>query len=139
MNRLLNIQIEEIALSDTAGHVAFHVPVDGVESHGSLRENGTFAVMKTVEVETQRLDGLLARLGNPEIGLIKMDAEGAELLILRGARGLLSSTHKPVLIFEAYETNCQPFGHCVFDVLSYVHDFGYRVRQIDESDWIAEA
>lgn len=139
MNRLSNVQIEQIALSDTRGHVAFHVPTDGAEAHGSMRMNGTFEVMETIEVETQRLDDMMARLGNPEIGLIKLDAEGAELLILHGATGLLSSPHKPVLIFEACEKNCQPFGHCVFDVLRYVHSFGYQVRQLDDSDWIAEA
>jgi len=68
-----------------------------------------------------------------------MDAEGAELLILRGAERLLSSPDRPDLIFEAYEKNCKPFGYCVFDLLKYINSFGYRVRQLDQDDWIAES
>ena len=43
-----------------------------------MHANGRFEVMKIVDVETQRLDAVLSKLGNPEIGLLKMDAEGAE-------------------------------------------------------------
>jgi len=88
-------------------------------------------------VETNRLDDVLEGLGNPKIGLVKMDAEGAELLILRGATKLLSLPDKPDLIFEANEENCKPFGYSVFDILQYVHSFGYKLRQLDSEDWLA--
>ena len=66
-----------------------------------------------------------------------MDSEGAELLILRGATKLLSLPDKPNLIFEANEENCKPFGYSVFDILQYVHSFGYKLRQLDSEDWLA--
>jgi len=134
---LLNVSVFPLALSDAAGSVGFHIPMEGSEAHGSIHANGRFEVMKIVDVETQRLDDVLSQLGSPEIGLIKMDAEGAELSILRGAAGLLSGPNKPVLIFEANEENCQPFGYCVYDLLQYVRSFGYRLRQLDKEDWLA--
>jgi hypothetical protein len=103
-----------------------------------LHANGRFPVLKVVDVETRRLDDVWQELGSPDIGLLKMDAEGAELPILRGAVGLLSQANRPVLIFEACEDNCQPFGYCVFDLLHYVRGFGYRLRQLDQYDWLAE-
>jgi FkbM family methyltransferase len=136
-NALSNVEVFPFALSDTTGTVTFNVPPDGDEAFGSMQANGRFTVAETVEVETRRLDDVLHDLGNPKIGLIKLDSEGAELLILRGAAKLLSSPEKPDLIFEANETNCKPFGYCVFDTLQYVHSFGYQLRQIDEEDWIA--
>jgi FkbM family methyltransferase len=138
LSGLHNVTVFPFALSDTAGSVPFHVPVEGGESHGSMRANGRFEVMQIVDVETQRLDDVLSKLGSPEIGLVKMDAEGAELPILRGAAGLLSAPNRPVLIFEACEENCQPFGYSVFDLLQYVQSFGYRLRQLDQFDWIAD-
>jgi len=139
LNALQNVEIFPFALADTPGTVTFHVPPEGAEGLGSMRANGRFQVVKTVDVETQRLDDVMVKLGNPKIGLVKMDAEGAELLILRGAERLLSSPDRPDLIFEAYEKNCKPFGYCVFDLLKYINSFGYRVRQLDQDDWIAES
>lgn len=138
LNQLQNVVVFPFALSDTAGELSFCVPREGEEAFGSMHANGRFDVVKTVEVAAHRLDDVLARLGDPEIGLVKIDAEGAELPILRGSTRLLSSPKKPVLIFEANETNCRPFGYCVFDLLEYVHGFGYRLRQLDSEDWIAE-
>lgn len=133
-----NVEIFPMALSDKTGTIVFNLPQVGKESFGSIHANGRFEVMKTVEVETQRLDDVWAKLGNPEIGLIKVDAEGAELSILRGAEKLLTSPARPQIIFEANEENCKPFGHCVFDLLQYVHSLGYRLRQLDGEDWLAE-
>jgi FkbM family methyltransferase len=139
LNAPCNVEVFPIALSDKQGTVIFNVPPVGNEAFGSIHANGRFDVMNTIEVKTERLDNVMSKLGNPEIGLIKMDAEGAELPILRGAEKLLSSSRKPDLIFEANEDNCQPFGYCVFDLLSYVHSRGYRLRQLDGEDWLAES
>ena len=138
LNKLSNIEVFPYALADTAGTTTFNLPPEGVEAFGSMRANGRFEVAKTIQVETHRLDDVLERLNNPKIGLVKMDSEGAELLIFRGATTLLSSPDKPTLIFEANEVNCKPFGYCVFDILQFVHSFGYRLRQLDSEDWIAE-
>jgi FkbM family methyltransferase len=138
-NALGNVEVFQFALSDTRGVATFNIPPDGDEAFGCLQVNGRFTVVETVEVETRRLDDVFHDLGEPKIGLIKLDAEGAELLILRGATRLLSAKNKPCLIFEANEVNCRPFGYCVFDILRYVHSFGYRLRQLDQEDWIATA
>jgi len=138
-NALCNVEVFQYARSDKPGTVNFNVPPEGAEAFGSMRSNERFKTVKTVEVETHRLDDVLDKLGDPKIGLVKMDAEGAELLILRGAEKLLSSPDKPDLIFEANELNCKPFGYCVFDILEYVHSFGYKLRQLDSENWIAES
>jgi FkbM family methyltransferase len=139
VNALSNVEVFPFALSDRSGTSTFNVPPGGAEAYGSMHANGRFKIERTVQVEMHRLDDVLEKLGNPKIGLVKMDAEGAELLILRGAAKLLSSPDKPDLIFEANEVNCKPFGYCVFDILQYVHSFGYRLRQLDYEDWIAES
>ena len=91
---LLNVTVFPFALSDTAGSVPFHVPTEGGESHGSMHANGRFEVMQTVDVETQRLDDVLSKLGSPEIGLVKMDAEGAELADSPRSRGVVISSEQ---------------------------------------------
>jgi FkbM family methyltransferase len=137
-NGLRNVEVFPFALADAHGKVTFQVPPKGLESLGSMHTSGRFEVAATVEVEVHRLDDVMHKLENPKIGLVKIDAEGAELLILRGATHLLSLPDRPVLIFEANEKSCEPFGYTVFDTLEYVHSFGYRLRQIDYENWIAK-
>ena len=138
VNGLHNVEVFPFALSDVAATATFQVPLAGFESLGSMRASGRFAVSRVVNVEAHRLDDVMTNCGNPRIGLVKMDAEGAELLILRGATELLSSDAKPTLVFEANEKSCRPFGYSVFDTLKFIHGFGYSLRQIDHEDWIAE-
>lgn len=138
LNGLSNVTVFPMALSDSEGTVQFCVPLDGEEAFGSMHNNGRFPVKATVDVPTKRLDDVIAEESFPEVSLVKMDAEGAELLILRGATNLMKSAKKPTIIFEANETNMKPFGYGVFDLLQFVQAHGYRLRQIDSEDWIAE-
>ena len=60
----------------------------------------TIAVL---EVETTTIDDLLARGGLPAPDVIKIDVEGAELDVIRGA-GKTLSRHRPTIICEAHGT-----------------------------------
>lgn len=137
LNGIPNIDVASVALTDTEGPIRFLVPKAGWESHGSMRSNGTFAPEETITVPGQRLDQLLQERGLASVGLIKMDAEGAELPIINGARELLSSPRKPYIVFESAEVNSRPFGYTVFDLLHTIHQFGYEIQQLDVADWMA--
>jgi FkbM family methyltransferase len=137
LNRLGNVTVFDFALSSQEGQSTFYLPVDGFEGHGSLAANGRFQVKGQVFVATRTLDAVLRDLHDPPVGLIKMDAEGAELSILKGAVKLLSCAGRPPIIFEANEENARAFGYSVFDLLSFVHGFGYNLHQLDHEDWLA--
>lgn len=55
-----------------------------------------------VEVETTTLDKLVERLKLPKVDFIKMDAEGVELAVLRGAKNILKGDVK--LAMSSYHT-----------------------------------
>jgi FkbM family methyltransferase len=102
LNPSLPITLYPCALSDTAGATSFAVMPEG--SMGKLEESQFDSGDKpsgsiTVQVET--LDGLIRTRGLPPANLIKIDVEGAELLVLKGAEGLIE-THHPVLFIEAH-------------------------------------
>jgi FkbM family methyltransferase len=74
----------------------------------------------TLSVATVTLDSLLKSYSPPDF--IKIDVEGAELLVLKGAQELLAET-KPTLYIEVDEQNRAP----VSDLL---HDHGYKLLDI---------
>jgi len=138
LNQLSNVLIVPYALSDRAETVSFCVPTAGQEAMGSLRFNARFKTDCEIQVETRSLDEVLESANCSRVDLVKMDAEGAELLIVRGATRLFSGPNKPCVVFEAREENCAPFGYQVFDLLKAFWDLGYKLTQIDPENWFAE-
>jgi hypothetical protein len=72
-----------------------------------------------------------------KVDLIKIDIEGAELLCFKGAKVLLSNAEKPIILFECAEELTQNFGHTKFEVLSYLASLGYKIREIENNQYLA--
>jgi len=91
-NRLANVTVEQSAVSDTNGVAGF--------DFGTGTGTGHLANSGTVEVRTLRLDDYCADRGVvPDA--IKIDVEGAELDVLRGAQKMIS-THHPVIFLSTH-------------------------------------
>ena len=88
-----------IALSDESGEATFHV-YDGEDAALSGLRDRAFPdgarVAREVTVPTRRLDDVAPGL---VADFIKIDVEGAELLLLRGARETILRS-RPIVVFE---------------------------------------
>ena len=131
INQFANVTIERIALSDRLGELSFFVPAEGRGGHGSLAQNQSFSAVDTIRVAASPLDEVLLGCGFGAVDLIKMDVEGGELAVCRGASRLLSGSRKPVIFFESAEVLCAPFGYRTFQLLALLESWGYVVKQID--------
>ena len=66
------------------------------------------------------------------VTFVKIDVEGAELPVLRGARDLLEATH-PAVFLEAEADWTERFGYKVSDIFDEMDDHGYRPHVISRS------
>ena len=132
-----NIRVVRQAVSDKNGRETFYVPSLGDEGEGSLRPSGRYKAEGTMEVETTTLDSFIEKNGIPKVDLIKIDVEGGEFLAFEGAKKLLSSKDRPIIMFEALDTACANFGHTWIDSIEKVKSFGYRIYQGDTANYIA--
>lgn len=124
-------EVVEAALSDRLGTATLHVPeVDGSEA-GAL---GTISADNPVgkatggyKVRTARLDDeLLTLLRQGErVGFVKIDVEGHELAVLRGAEGVIAK-HRPVLLVELEARH----GGDIPATLGFMAERGYEARAI---------
>lgn len=98
-NQLPNVELFAAAASDTDGSASFRIASDS--ALGSTREvfydQGTG---RSLTVPTVRLDSEWRARGMPIVSVIKVDVEGAELAVLRGAEDVILRC-RPVLLVEA--------------------------------------
>jgi FkbM family methyltransferase len=101
------VDVRTQAVAEHAGTAALHVVAEPSWSHLASRGRHPDTVA-TIDVEVVTLDGLLDA-GQPVPDVIKLDVEGAEVEVLRGAARLLRE-HRPALIVELHETNGEVAG-----------------------------
>ncbi len=87
------------AASNEKGQSSFNFVVSNPAYSGLRKRDYDNAVEeeRSIEVQTERLDDLIPE--DIEIDLIKIDVEGAELLVLEGAHQTIGK-HQPLVIFE---------------------------------------
>jgi FkbM family methyltransferase len=89
------ITVHNVALSDRPGEFKLHVPVIGgrsVYTRASLDPPDGPSEVRRVAVRT------LDSYGLTNVGFIKIDVEGVETAVLRGAERTLSSNHPTLLV-----------------------------------------
>jgi FkbM family methyltransferase len=99
LNALSNVRIEPRAVGDYDGMLELRLSTDaafGSTASGAVLQDAG----STVRVEVVRLDRIWASLGEPEIDVLKIDVEGAEIGVLRGAAQLIGNT-RPAILLEA--------------------------------------
>ncbi|MBD2740764.1 FkbM family methyltransferase [Coleofasciculus sp. FACHB-1120] len=103
-----NVEVKQTALSDSETEATFWYVVNAPAVSSLDKEccesHIPNALMEPIIVKTQKLDDVLA----PELKIhfIKVDVEGVELQVFRGASRTLK-TYKPYLIFESGLINSQ--------------------------------
>jgi len=98
-NKYNSIKLYQIALSDKNGEATFY---PGKKSGlGSLfLSNSAAPDKKPFKVKTRKLDDILKEGGIEDIDIIKIDVEGSDLLVLKGAENTLKKSKNVKLIMD---------------------------------------
>lgn len=129
-----NVRLHEVALSDADGTATFqHVVTNpGYSGLRQRRYDRPDETVREISVRTARLDDLVPR--DQAIDFVKIDVEGAELQVLRGAVATLLRT-RPTIVFEHGPGAADCYGtrpEQVFDLLT--EQCGLRVFVM--ADWL---
>lgn len=100
LNRLTNVTTLNSAVYDKEMRVKLYLgdELGGSSGHSLIANAGE----KFVEVNANTVDYLLQSLGIREVNWIKIDVEGAEFEVLKGAHNVLANSKDLVLIIELH-------------------------------------
>jgi len=123
-----NIVSIQKALSDRTGtsNIAVIEECCGINS---ITPDPRQAVKHTETIELTTVDDYSQENNISEIGLLKVDAEGHDLFVLRGAQRLLETRNIHVIQFE-YNHRWVWSHATLFDVFEYAKRVGYRLGKV---------
>ena len=131
LNGFANVLQRRVALSDRSGTTPLFIDAD--QSRNSLGGNASADACQSVETST--LDEELARARLNHVEVVKIDAEGAEELVLRGAKLALASYH-PVVIFEVNPEAASNLGLRSDGAWNLLRKHGYRFLGMDNRGFL---
>lgn len=126
LNPAADIHVHDKAVTDECGEVTFHTAKEACTGYSSIRDlgDGTGSVARVPSVS---IDSILDEL--PPVRLVKIDVEGAELLVLRGMTGLIKRD-QPFIIFEIDDEFCHDLGYSAQALCDFLAQRGYDLHRI---------
>lgn len=124
INRCRNVTVHAFALGDSTGEADLFV-VEGNETGCNSFRLPPGIAGRPVRVPIRRLDDCRAAGLFTAVDLVKMDIEGAELSVLRGAEAVFREA-RPVLLCEIEEARVQPWGYRGRDIIDLLSGWRYR-------------
>jgi FkbM family methyltransferase len=131
------VRVEPVACSNAEGTLEFFAAAEANTGESSLsRENASGAgqIAGSYRVRAKTLDAIVKDAALSRVDVIKIDVEGAEMLVLQGARETLARYH-PALIVEVIEVQLRAMGTSSAALREYLRAAGYSSGQaVDEAD-----
>lgn len=124
------ITVVPVACSDSDGTLELFAAAGGNTSASSLsKENASNSgpVTTSFHVQARRLDAIIEESGVTRVDVIKIDVEGAELTVLKGAQETLDRYH-PVVTVELIESQLKSMGTSSAEVARFFKGHGYTAR-----------
>ncbi len=130
LNGFSNIEVEELALSNSNESKIFHVAE--ASDSGGFSNHPLAKTTQEIPVTARRLDSLQIDGVLNQPVLIKLDAEGHELEILEGMRSILEINHRLELVIEFNPKCLRSAGHRPAEVLEFISRLGYAIFFLDD-------
>ena len=134
---LNNVTLNKVAVTDEPGEIEIHMPGDdharpSIQKH--TRESwDRNEPIHSFPCEATTIDGYIQANSITSVDFLKIDVEGAEHLVLQGAKQLLKN-QGPILFFEMWDSYMRDFGNTVEDFGELLHEAGYDKFLVVQGD-----
>ena len=143
LNGLTNVVVDERAIADKVGRAPLADYGPGFESWSTLvpreihLDSGVLTASGTSEVATTTLDAYCEAAGIEHVALLKVDVEGVEMRVLRGAARLVEQRAIDIIMIEVADTTLGSDGVSAVDVTDLLESHDLRPHVLDASGRLA--
>lgn len=135
-NNLKNIRVHGEVLGDREEMVEFHIHRPQDAALDGLKDTGRRGKTTPIKIPMITLDSWWISEKKPVINVVKIDTEGSELLVLRGAVELLKEM-KPTIFLEIEPSNMKVYPYGVPDIENFFKDIDYSLEVLTKDTYIA--
>ena len=125
------IVVAPVACSDSETTLKFYAAPRANTGESSLSATDAAqegAVAASYQVRARRLDDIVREAGVARVDAVKIDVEGAEFLVLKGAVETLAR-YRPVVVVELADRQLKSMGASVEEVKAFMRSHGYAPKQ----------
>jgi len=128
LNNFTNIKSHQFAFSNEIGELPFHISTDGSDAFNSFARVKKLENGDTISVKTITVDHFIQTENIPiaDIKLVKIDVEGWEMNVFKGAVDFLSHPDAPALMVEFTDANAIAAGTSCGKIFDFIKSFGYN-------------
>lgn len=120
-----NIVVNNTALSDSVGTINFYEQENAGELSSAI-EKWAYGPKSKIEVETTTIDLELSRLQINYLDFVKIDTEGFDLKVLKGATNSIANNKIGFIQFE-YNLSWFALGGTLLNAYELLEESGYKV------------
>jgi FkbM family methyltransferase len=122
LNRRHNVMAVPVAVSDGEGELTLFIVEKGDTGRNSIiyRPIVEAESVRSVTVRTTSLNKYLEENGVKNVDFIKVDAEGSELSIFKGAQRLLGVFPRPIILCELRDSCTQAWGYSAAHIYKFL-------------------
>lgn len=137
INHLQNVVVQPCALSDAPGDALLYQPSRSNGSSTLRLQEGENCYAEALPVKCQTLPDVLTGSGIrlDRGAAIKIDVEGAELLILEKASDVIRSSVVEFILCESIDSHLQRFGGSSKQLLSFLWDHDFATACLRRGNW----
>ena len=129
LNRASNVVANRVAVGETGGEVELFVNRESGLS--SLGQTGRGQVVGAEKVPSVSLDEYMDQHEISRVNFLKIDVEGYEGHVLRGARRLIEYERDLAILCELAYKNFTPLGFSINGVIDWMRERVYEVWEVD--------
>lgn len=137
------VTLNNIGLSDKEGTVEFFQPKYSGSVASSMKNLHPEEYSQISQVKMETLDEYCNKKNIRSIDVMKIDVEGAELLVVQGGSVIIQKS-SPIIFIELLRKWSNPFGYHPNDLLKILYGYGYKCwtqenERIIPFEWMTDA
>jgi FkbM family methyltransferase len=116
-------------VTDNEGDIKFTISSAAQGAFDGICDTKRLGYTKKIVLPATTLDREWEQMNCPNVSTIKIDVEGADLLVLKGAKKCIQNT-QPYILLEWNSLNFAPYNFKSRDLLSFANDIHYKVFSV---------